>query len=262
MKRHSHRALVHRLALLAAAFTIATFGEATARAETFIGSNVDSRVIVAFQINADAAQSWLPNGWNLAPLAKGPSAGANLLVVFFDRHLARDPDGNPTTPASYRGAALVSPASQAGSDEMRLYVTRVYATPPEYDPYSNSIHAGIGRSAAHKALDNSAPVRTEEWTVKPEGGGEMTLKFSYDASMSTWSKGEILPYSNTKPDFHRIYRYEQLSDLVMSVAADKSPDGEIEFMSTIPEVAPMFDGSEKLISVIAVPVYVRQVFLP
>ena len=263
MKRQLHTALARGLALLAAAaFIIATFGEATARAETFVGSNVDSRVIVAFQVNADAAQSWLPKGWNLTPLAKGPSAGANLLVVFFDKHLARDSDGNPTTPSSYRGAALVSLASQAGSDEIRLYVTRIYATPLEYDPYSNAIHAGISRSATHKAVDNSAPVRTEEWTVKPEGGGEMILKLSYEAGIPTWSKGEVMPYSNTKPDFHRIYRYEQLADLVMSVPADKSLGGETTFTSTIPELAPMFDGSEKMISVIAIPVYVRQVFLP
>ena len=263
MKRFLQFILHSGLAFLTIATVgLFTFGLTSARAETFIGSNVDSRVILAFHVNENAAQAWLPDGWMIAPFSKGPLVGANLLVGFVDRHLARDAEGNPTTPSSYRGVALVSLASQEGSDETRAYVTRIYATPPGYDPYRNAINAQIGRSATQDVADNAAPVRTEEWTVSPESGGEMTFALSYESGTPSWSEGQALPYSNIDPDFHRIYRYDQLVDLVMSVPAGKALAGETTFATTIPEIAPMFDGNEKLIGIISVPVYVRQVFLP
>ena len=48
----------------------------------------------------------------------------------------------------------------------------------------------------------------------------------------------------------------------MSEPAGKALAGETTFTTTIPEIAPLFDGNEKLIGIISVPVYVRQVFLP
>jgi hypothetical protein len=248
-------------------FTVVTVslfavGLTSTRAETFVGSNVDSRVILAFQVNEEAAQAWLPDGWIIASFPKGPLAGANLLVVLVDRHLSRDAEGKPTTPSSYRGVALVSPGSQEGPDETRAFVTRIYATPPGYDPYRNAISARIGRSANHEASDNAASVRTEKWTVNPVSGGEMAFSLTYKSGTPSWSEGQALPYSNIDPDFHRIYRYDQLVDLVMSVPAGKQLAGGSEFNTTIPEIAPMFDGNETLIGIISVPTYVRQVFLP
>jgi len=90
----------------------------------------------------------------------------------------------------------------------------------------------------------------------------MTFALSYHSGVPSWSEGRALPYSNIDPDFHRIYRYDQLVDLVMSVPAGKALAGKTTFTSTIPEIAPMFDGNEKLIGIISVPAYVRQVFLP
>ena len=248
--------------LTVATVSLFTSGLTSARAETFVGSNVDSRVLLAFHVNENAAQAWLPDGWLIESYSTGPLAGANLLVVLVDRHLARNAEGNPTTPSSYRGVALVSPGSQEGSDETRTYVTRMYATPPGYDPYRNAINARIGRSATHEAADNAAPVRTEEWTVTPDSGGEMRFALSYKSGIPSWSKGQALPYSNIDPAFHRIYRYDQLVDLVMSIPAGKTLAGEAKFVSTIPEIAPMFDGNETLIAIISVPAYVRKVFLP
>lgn len=231
-----------------------------ARAETFNSSNVDSRVVVAFQVNAAAAQAWLPEGWTLAPFSKGPFAGANLLVVLVDRYLELDAKKKPTTPASFRGVALASLATKA--NETRLYVTRIYATPPDYDPYGNAKTAEISRSAKLESARNVAPALFEGWSVAPKGGGEMTLKLSYQAGTPSWSEAEALPYSNVKPGFHRIYRYRQLADLAMSVPAGKALDGKADFASTIPELAPMFDGSEKMIGVVEIPVYLREVYLP
>jgi SNF family Na+-dependent transporter len=54
--------------LTVATVSLFTFGLTSAQAETFVGSNVDSRVILAFHVNENAAQAWLPDGWMIASL--------------------------------------------------------------------------------------------------------------------------------------------------------------------------------------------------
>ncbi len=231
-------------------------------AETFVGSNNDSRVVVALQVYDDAAQSLLPEGWTLVPFPGGALEGANTLLVLVDRFLARDAEGNPASPSAYRGVALASLAKQDGSDEVRTFVTRIYATPAGYDPYGNTVPARISRSATIESAGNDAPTLGESWTVHPEGGGEMAFSLRYQSGTPSWSASEAMPYSNVNPEFHRIYRYDQLVDLAMSEPLGKPLAGEIALESSIAELAGMFDGNERIVAVIVIPMYVREVFLP
>ncbi len=256
LKTISHRHLV------CLALFLAISAKAPASAETYLGSNVDSRVVIAFKVDDKAAQGWLPADWDLTPFPGGPIAGANLLAVLVNSHLVLDPEGNPATPASYRGVALASLAGHEGSDEKRLFVTRVYVTDLAINPYKNSVAASVGRSASYKGEPDAPPARTEEWTIGVESGGEMTISMDYRADSPTWSTSKSFVYSAVEPDFHRIYRYDQLADLVMSVPLEKKAAGEITFNTSIPELTPMFDGSEEMVAVIAVPVYVRKLYLP
>ncbi len=231
-------------------------------AETYLGSNVDNRAVIGFKVDEKAAQEWLPADWTLAPFPGGPFAGANLLAVFVDSHLVLGPDGKPATPSSYRGLALASLAGRDGSDEKRLFVTRVYVTDTSIDPYKNSVSASIGHSTTYDGAPGAAPTYEELWTVKPEAGGELAFSSTYEGESPSWSTNEAFVYSAVDPDFHRIYRYDQLADLVMSAPLDKKAAGELAFSTSIPEIAPMFDGSEEMIGVVAVPVYVRKLSLP
>jgi hypothetical protein len=64
------------------------------------------------------------------------------------------------------------------------------------------------------------------------------------------------------PDFYRIYRYQQIADLVRSVPAEVDRVDNFAFTTTIPEMAPMFDGSEKLVGIVNIPWYARRTYLP
>ena len=100
------------------------------------------------------------------------------------------------------------------------------------------------------------------WVVAPETGGEIRLELSYAAGRPHWGHDEARPYSAAKPEFHRIYRYDQLADLAMSTALGKALDGEISFSASVPGLDSVFDGREVLTAVLVVPVYVREVSLP
>lgn len=233
-----------------------------AMSETAVGSNVDSRVVLALEVNADAAQSRLPEGWRLLSLPKGPLAGANLLMVFIDRRLLLDPEGAPRDPHQGYGLALVSYATHPDHPGARLFVTRVFETPPVADSYGNGTEARFGHELTRGADPEGGRYHRESWTVAPGSGGEIALSLDYRPGRPVRARTEAEPYSAARPDFHRIYRYEQLADLAQSTAMGKALDGTLSLRSTVPELADLLDGQEKIVALMVVPVYLREVFLP
>lgn len=244
------------------AFVVVTaWGLGPAQAETLVGSNVDSRVTLAFKVPDAAAQAWLPEGWTLKPVAaEGPLAGSNLLVLFIDRHLNLDPEGKPAAQSTFRAFALVSPGGRG--EETRLFVTRVFITDVAVNPYKNSIQAAITRRAALESRGNDAAQGREEWLVDDGAGGTIAFRMSYHGAAPGWSEREAMPYSNVEPDFHRIYRYQQVAALVRSVPAGVDRLDDYAFTTSVEELAAMFDGSEELVAIINIPWYSRRTFLP
>jgi hypothetical protein len=98
--------------------------------------------------------------------------------------------------------------------------------------------------------------------VKTSNGGTLSFHMKYIGNTPSYAEQESFIYSNVDPDFYRIYRQKNLSNLVKSVPAKVDRATEHAFSTTIPELASMFDGSEELIGIVNVPVYWRQTYLP
>ncbi|PYM40419.1 MAG: hypothetical protein DME12_15695 [Candidatus Rokuibacteriota bacterium] len=69
-------------------------------------------------------------------------------------------------------------------------------------------------------------------------------------------------YSSVEPTFFRIYRVEQGLDVARSI-----PDGVdrvqvFQLRVAVPELAKLFDGTEQVVGVLALPFYLRNVYLP
>jgi len=255
------RPILRTLSFGVAVFVVATLSPVPTWAETFVGSNVDSRVTLAFKVSDAAAQAWLPEGWTLKPMAEeGALAGSNLLVIFIDRHVNLGPEGKPAEQNTFRALALVSPARRG--EETRLFVTRVYITDDAVNPYKNSIRTAISRKAALEGAGNDAAKGREDWLVDDGAGGAIAFRMAYRGAPPRWSEREAMPYSSVEPDFHRIYRYQQVADLVHSGPAGVDRLDEYAFTTSIEELAPMFDGSEELVAIINIPWYSRRTFLP
>jgi hypothetical protein len=253
--------LVKRLsALLVLAFVL--FAVVPAAAEIKVGSNVDSRVVLAFKVKDDAVQAKLPDGWGPLTLPKGPLAGSNLLVAFIDRHLALDSEGKPLTPHNSRSVAILAYGVKPGVSGAHMFVLRIYETPPVASSYDNGVAANISRDMTLTGPVGGARTHQEVWSVEPESGGALSLNLNYQSGRPTWSSSEAMAYSAVNPEFHRIYRYDQLADLSMSVALGRELNGDIAIKSRIPEFSGIFDSSESLTAVMAIPVYIREVSLP
>jgi hypothetical protein len=69
-------------------------------------------------------------------------------------------------------------------------------------------------------------------------------------------------FSGAKPDFFRIYRVEQAIDVVRSTATAVDRVTKLSFKASGDKLGSLFDGTEQLISVVSVPWYSRQLYLP
>ncbi len=231
-----------------------------AAAETLVGSNIDSRVLIGLKADAAAVQSRLPDGWTNVPFPGGPLKGANLLLVLIDSALETDADGAPLDPPSRRAVALVGLGKK--DDAVRLYVMGILTTVPERNPYGVAVDAEIERSLSTEGPANGGRQTADDWRISTSDGSELRFTLSYTSGKRGWSTGEAFPYSAATPGFSRIYRYEQLVDLVASTGLGKPPSGEFSLTGSVPELADILDSPLEIVAVTDVPVYVRKVYLP
>jgi hypothetical protein len=78
----------------------------------------------------------------------------------------------------------------------------------------------------------------------------------------TRSKAEPNVFSAAKPEFYRMYRIEQASDVARSTATGVDRVSKISVKAAGPKMSLLFNGTEQLISVTSVPWYWRQTYLP
>jgi hypothetical protein len=98
--------------------------------------------------------------------------------------------------------------------------------------------------------------------TKMVGGGTLVVRLAYQRSVPERAKIEQKIRSSIEPNFYRIYRVDPGVELVKSVPAGIDRLQRYEFRSTVPELSKVFDGGWQLVSITAIPRYVRQVSLP
>lgn len=256
------RRYVWNLALGAAVTSATLFTATAAIGETLLQNTVENRVLLAFKVDGAALAEVMPDGWTPITLPKGPVAGSNLILSFFDKLLITDADGKPTDPASQPVMALVAYGKAAEIEGVRTFVTAIYEVPPVVDPFGLSEPAGITRDTAMH-LDADGRTRSEAWTVQPESGGSFSFDLDYAVKGYGWSEdGMSMPYSAADTTFHQVYRYDQLAELAMNPGLGRELDGSFTYTADIPALSGLFDGTEELVAIVSIPVYVRQVFEP
>lgn len=231
-----------------------------AAAQTLEGSNIDSRLLVGFKVDAEDVQSRLPDGWTSVPFPSGALQGANSLMIFEDRVLGLDAEGKPLATFTHRSLALLGLAKN--EEGARLFILRLYTTNPDYDPYDNASVADIARASETAGAANAGRDRVETWNVILADGTRLDMALGFSSGRPVWQNAKSRLYSNVDPAASRIFEYDQLMDVVMSDGLGKPMSGSISLTSNIAELADIFDGTEVIVGIVDSPVRTRRVFLP
>ena len=252
-----------RVGLLTTAL-LAFFSTTAASAETFVLSSADARLVLGFQVPSSAAQVSLPADWQPAPPPSGPSAGANVLLIFVDGQSQFDGQGKPTAGGMNRFVVAAIPAANPKTGASGAMIIGGFAAHPDGAPgaYKNYAVAQISHERTVRT-DGQGPGNTDEsWQVRDAAGATLNLRLGYDRTTPTRIKADSKIYSAVEPTFFRIYRVEQGVDVVKSTVTGTDRVRNYEFRSTLGAFAKLLDGNEKLVSITSIPWYVRQVFLP
>ncbi len=243
-------------------FFLMTFGFfSRANAETFNSTIADTRTFVAYKVSATEAAKWLPDGYEIAPRTSGAYAGANLFFVFIDRLLHLDAKDQPKGAGAYRMVAVVVPGKQIESGEKATFIARVYSPTKGAGPYKNSAHSNVKRQVTHTGENAGANAGNDTWVVRHDGG-ELALKMTYAPAVPKLVKKDSLLTSAADPSIRRVYKYQQLVDVIKSTPNDVDRVSNLSITVTIPELKDMFDGSEQLIGIASIPWYTRFTYVP
>ena len=254
------QSLLRHLLSIATAATIALTWTVSAQAETLDSTIADTRTLAAFKVNDAALTKWLPDTHRAAPFG-GSFQGANILMMFIDRMLHQSADGSPKGGGAYRMMALIVRGEDKSSGEKATFISRVYSPGDGAGPYKTAVKSAISHSVSLSGTDVSPLSGRHVWRIE-QGGGSLEIGFGFVAAVPGRKSGESILSTPVDPGIKRIYRYDQLTDVLLSKPKGIDRTSDLVVSITIPELAEMFDGSEDLIGLADRPFYTRQTFKP
>jgi len=190
-------------------------------AEKHVGGNVDVRTVLAFKAPDAAVLKFLPAEWELDVATSGPAKDVNLQVTLIDRLTAQDAEGKALAPS--RIVTLSIPAKKAGTETRGTMLFRIYSSSASGVPGPYGVSVESSTSLERRVHINATAIAKveEAWDLRSKDGDSIQIQIHYARGAMTSGKGEQMMYSAAKPEFYRIYRSEQATDVVRGGGVDR-----------------------------------------
>ena len=222
--------------------------------------STESRTILAFKVNPDALRTRLPAGWESAPSTAPASAGANLNVTVMDRTVVLDGQGKSLRTGTSRYAVLTVPAKNAAGTTNNIVIGGI--SPDGAGAYGVYLPATTAHQERTVTGDNDQHARVQEtWDFAAQSGERIGLRIVYQRGAVTKSHADTVVRSAIHPEFQRTYHIDQAVDIVRGVGVPDRVE-RLDVVVSGPALASLFDGSQRVVSVSAVPYYVRDITIP
>jgi hypothetical protein len=249
------RNLFVALLMLAASPTIAQ------DKEKLSATDLTVRTALTFKVADSVVQKLLPAGFELNSPTAGPNKGSNLNVTLIDYLMVQEPEGKALPPRST--IAMSVPAKKTATGEAVAVVFGGFiAQAGVPGPYSVFGSAKITVDRRSRTDADGKSIIEENWDAKLEDGGALAIQLQFTRGDLVRSKAAPKIHSAAKPEFYRIYQFEQAADVVRSAPSGVDRVSKLSIKATGPRLAPLFDGSEQLISITSIPFYSRSIYVP
>ena len=225
--------------------------------ETFVGRGTETRTFVYFKVSTAALGKFVPEGWQICPLASGPAAGANLLAIFVDQATSLDAIDKPVDLMRYVLFEIPVSSAATGSSALILFTGLSTGGAGVYDTNLKA-SALVERRVRH---ESSGSAVEESWAFDADGGERVSLRLRFRRGPVSLQQVESRVHSQVRTGFWRIYRVEQAVDVVHP-AGEPGRLTEFSFKAQTTKLAALFDGTEQMAAIVSVPVYARRIYLP
>jgi hypothetical protein len=221
-----------------------------------VGSYVYSRTMLLFRVRDESLQSWLAPPWRVSHFSSGPWTRVNLVVGFCDVVSIWDSSEKPASPISNRYVPLNGPIQSPEADQATNAWYRAYAIHPDALLGWRGFAAHPGVRAEFSVAQTrrglgSELVVTEHQEVRT-GHGSIELDIEYEP-------GPLQPYAWNRqivfavnPSSALFYKNQEFRDYITGNGLSSARLRHLHYRIAVPELE-MFDGTEELISVTAVP---------
>jgi len=237
-----------------------------ASAETFVEHSAEVRMQLDFVVPDAALKTFLPAGWEPNVATSGAAKDCNLRVIFIDRVDITKQDGSPATPGSNQLVYLAVPIKQPSTNsngQMLIFGLTADAkdAPGAHGVY---VHANSHRMERTTSTGvGNEPLTEETWEFAAPSGERLDLRLKYERAAGRKSNNEVKFFSSVKPDFYQIFKIDQSLDIMRNATVQvRDRVKEFSYKAGGGKIAPLFDGSERVVSIDALHWYNRGVYLP
>jgi hypothetical protein len=195
------------------------------------------------------------------PLEGAPERTA-VSITFMDRHLVLDAHGQVLRTGTSRYMVMSVQARNAASGQAgTMLVTGISPEGPgAYEVYQQAVVASVEKTGSG---EGEASGETQEtWTMQAQSGDRVQLSLAYTEATPVRRQSRVVLRSGRRPDFTRTYQIDQATDALGRPDEPGSRISELSFTATGPLFSRIFDGTQVLTGVTAIPWYSREIFIP
>jgi hypothetical protein len=255
---HGLRALMTGAALVGLA--------AQARAETFVEHSAEARMQLDFVVPDAALKKFLPVGFEPNVATSGAAKDCNLRMIFIDRVDITKQDGSPAEPGSNQLVYLAIPIKQTATNTLgQMLIFGLTADPKEAPgPFGVYVHSPDHRISRATSENAGKPTMTQEhWEFAAPSGERMEINLRYERGTARRGMQETKFWSSVNPTFYQIFKIEQGLDIMRNATVPvRDRVAEFSYKASGGKIAPLFDGTERVVSIDALHWYNRGVYLP
>ncbi len=230
-------------------------------AQDYVEWSTETRTSLAFRVNAAAVAPLLPQGWQLAPLADAPGQVA-LSVTFMDRHVVLDAQSESVRTGTSRYMVMSVQARNGADGQPGTMIINGISPegPGAYEVYQPATVARVERTTTGQGEDAG---RSEEtWELAAQSGDSVSMTLHYERATPVRRPSTVVIRSGRRPEFTRTYQIDQATDVLGTPGAADSRIEQVSFVATGPLFSRIFDGTQVLTGVTAIPWYSREIFVP
>jgi hypothetical protein len=222
--------------------------------------DLSARTAMTFKVNDGVLQKLLPAGFEMNPPAAGPTKGANLAITLIDYLMVQDPEGKSLPPRTTVAMNIPSKKTATG-EAVGMVIGGFILEAGAPGPYFVFAPSMISVNRQTHNVDGKSIV-DETWDIKGNDGNALEVVLQFERGALTRAKTEAKIHSGAKPEFYRIYKFEQVTDVVRSSAMGVDRATKFTVKASGPKLAPLFDGTQQVVSITSVPYYSRSIYVP
>ena len=258
------KAALGATALLASCAVAGFVGQASA--ETFVEHSAEVRMQLDFVVPDAALKTFLPAGWEPNVATSGAAKDCNLRMIFIDRVDITKQDGSPATPGSNQLVYLAVPIKQPSTNTNGQMLIFGLTADPKDAPGAHGVYVHPNSHRMERTTSTGAGDQTltdEAWEFAAPSGEHLDLRLKYERGAGRKSNNEVKFFSSVKPDFYQIFKIDQSLDIMRNATVQvRDRVKEFSYKAGGGKIAPLFDGSERVVSIDALHWYNRGVYLP